>query len=187
MVSMETKYAGIKVAISAVRGSGKTTLLLGLVKALRDKGLEVKGVIEAGIFEGDKKIAIEMIDLNTGESRLLAKLAGETKTDLQFGDWTFYRETFHWANNRIVQADTMDVFVLDEVGPLELKKKCGLQTGLEVMASNVFGLGIMTVRPKCLNALKDRFANIVVYSLKSWEKESLKKELLRIAMLAITL
>jgi nucleoside-triphosphatase THEP1 len=169
-------------ALSGVRGSGKTSLLMDLVKALRNHGLTVKGVLEWGIFEGDKKVAIEVLDLAVEESRILARLAEEMTTDLQFGDWTFFPDTFDWANERLMKVDTADAFILDEVGPLELDQGKGLQAGLAVMSTRAYRMGIMTIRPKCLEMVYDLFPNIIVYSMSKWEKETLLNELLRIAL-----
>jgi nucleoside-triphosphatase THEP1 len=179
---MGNVFSCIRVAVCGERGCGKTSMLMDLVKALRNHGLTVKGTLEAGIFEGDEKVAIEVMDLAAGESRLLARSADETITELQFGDWTFYTQAFDWANERLAKMNNMDVFVLDEIGPLELNQGCGLQAGLDVMAGNNYNMGIVTVRPKCLEALVNHFPDLTVYSLPLWEGESLINELLRIAI-----
>jgi nucleoside-triphosphatase THEP1 len=181
MLVMDNKFYGLRIAISGVRGSGKTTFLIDLVKKLTGSGLEVQGVLEAGIFEDDKKVAIEVIDLAAGESRILARLSTEETTKLQFGDWTFFPEAFEWANERLMETNNPDVFILDEVGPLELRQGMGLQAGLKVMTSKTYGLGIMTVRPKCLTKVNRLFPDAKTYSLNRWGKEPLLNELFRIA------
>ncbi|MDY6868151.1 MAG: nucleoside-triphosphatase [Chloroflexota bacterium] len=179
---MDTIREGTRIAIAGFRESGKTSLLIDFVKGLREWNLEVQGVIEAGIFEGDRKVAIEVMDLAAGESRMLAQLSTEVISELQFGDWTFFPAAFEWANERLAKIVEPDVFILDEVGPLELEQGKGLQAGLRSMSAGEYGLGIMTIRPKCLEGVMELFPDLLVYSLNNWDKESLLKDLFRIVI-----
>ncbi len=178
---MNMEIKGTQIAIAGIRESGKTSFLFEFIKEVSAYGLQVQGVIEAGIFEGNQKVAIEAMDLAAGESRMLARLSSEAATDMHFGDWAFFTETFDWANERLSKVGTPDVFILDEVGPLELRQGRGLQTGLRVMSAREYRIGILTVRPKCLDELMELYPDLMVYSLSNWDKESLLKELFRIA------
>lgn len=68
------------------RGSGKTSLILGLLEECQNQPLRIAGVISPGVFEGEQKIAIEMIDLVSRDGRLLAALRDEEEAGMQFGD-----------------------------------------------------------------------------------------------------
>lgn len=181
MFVMNMKHKGTRIAIEGARESGKTSLLIDLVKCFREFDLEVQGILEAGIFEGNKKVAIEVMDLAAGESRVLAQLSTEAKTELQCGDWSFFPEIFDWANERLAKIDTTDAFILDEVGPIELEQGGGLQMGLQVMSTRDYHMGIMSIRPKCLEAAKDLFPDLTVYSMTEWDTKPLLNELFRIA------
>lgn len=165
------------------RGSGKTALMIELVKAIRGGGLTVEGVLSQGIFEDNEKIAVEIVDLTSGSSRLMAKLAEIEQTELQYGDWSFFPEAIDWANQRLSAVQSPNVFILDEVGPLELEIGSGLQVGLDILKRGHFNLGILTARPKCIDGLKARFPDIEIYWLKSWNQETLIDKLFRIAKL----
>jgi len=178
---MDDKLTPKRVVISGVRGTGKTSLIMGLIKEFQCQGIDVKGVLSPGVFDGEEKIAIEMIDLAAGESRLFARLAEEATTTLQFGDWAFSQETIQWANQRLSLIESADVLVVDEIGPLELDMNRGLHTGLDLLASDIYRLAVITVRPKCLTALSERLHSLSVYSLSQWGAEALKTEILRIA------
>jgi len=169
-----------RVVISAVRGAGKTSLIMAIVKAFQCQGIDVKGVVTPGVFDGEKKIAIEISDLTAGESRVFARLAEETTTALQFGDWSFSQETIDWANQRLSAIKSAEVLVIDEIGPLELDMNSGLQAGLDLLASDIYHLAVITVRPKCLKALSELLPSMTVYPLSQWEPETLKNEILRI-------
>ncbi len=181
IVSMNTQMIKKQVVISALRGSGKTSLMMAFIRAIRRQGMDVKGVLSPGVFESDKKIAIETIDLATGESRILARLAEETTTDLQFGDWAFYQDVFDWINQRLSMVESTDILVVDEIGPLELDMKRGLQAAMDLLSSNKYRLGIITARPKCLEVLSEYFPLLQVYSLSFWQTDALIDEMLRIA------
>ena len=162
------------------RGSGKTALMIELVKAFREGGLTVEGVLSPGIFEDNKKIAVEIVDLKSDSSRLIAKLAGIEQTGLRYGDWSFFQEAIDWANQQLSAVQNPDVFILDELGPLELDVGIGLQVGLDVLKHGHFDLGILTARPKCIDALNAHFPNIKIYRLNSWDQEALINKFLRI-------
>lgn len=165
------------------RGSGKTALMIELVKAFREGGLMVEGVLSPGIFEVKEKIAVEIVDLRSGSSRLMAKLSEIEQTRLQYGDWSFFQEAFNWANQRLSAVQKPDVFILDEVGPLELEIGSGLKVGLDVLKRGYFDLGILTVRPKCVDSLKALFPDIEIYWLNSCDQEAIINKLIRIVML----
>ena len=162
-------------------GSGKTSLIADLVKEFRRAGLKVEGVISQGVFDGDQKIAIEIADLGRGDSRLLAKLASESPSELNLGDWAFIQESIEWANRRLGMIREADVLILDELGPLEFDLNNGFQVGLKCMAEEKYQLGIMTVRPKCIGALEDLFPDIEVLWVNGQERETLLDQALRIA------
>jgi nucleoside-triphosphatase THEP1 len=180
---MESSIGRTQIAISGLKGSGKTSFLFTLVDALNDEGLSVSGVLCPATFDGNKKVAIEMVNIATGERRILARLAVEEPTDLQFGDWAFLQETIDWGNTCLSEIESTDVLILDEVGPLELEQGQGVQAGMDMMTRGRYHVGIMSVRPKCLQKLTAFFPKAKVYTLVSWRHEALINEILRIVTL----
>jgi len=166
-----------------MRGSGKTTFLIKLVNVLCVEGNQVKGILSPAVFEGGRKVAIELVDLATDVRRVFARLAKETRSDLQFGDWAFFEETINWGNACLSKIRFTDVLVVDEIGPLELDLGCGFQAGLDQLADGNYRVGILSIRPKCEEALLSRFQEMKVYSLADWTSEDLINELFRIAFI----
>jgi nucleoside-triphosphatase THEP1 len=162
------------------RGSGKTSLIMSLVGILQSQATRIAGVISPGIFEGEQKIAIEMIDLVSREGRLLAVLRGEKEAGLQFGDWSFFEETLDWANERLKKSPTCDILILDEVGPLELDFNQGLQQGLKKMAEGEYKLGMISLRPKCTEAIQRLYPGIELLYLEAKDREVIKDKVFRI-------
>ena len=184
MYSMESSIDLVQIAISGLKGSGKTSFLLALWEALEDEGLSVSGILSPAVYDGRRKVAIEMVDLESGDRRVLARLAAdvETPVDLCFGDWAFFTETITWGNECLSKIESTDVLILDEIGPLELELGQGLQAGLDQLTGGRYRLGVMTVRPKCVNQLVTKFPGTKVYSLISWQRDALIKEILRIVL-----
>lgn len=162
-----------RLAIIGERGCGKTSLILNLVEAFQKRGLAVAGIVSIGIFEQGEKVAIEVVDLMNGTSRLLARLRKEVVTDLQFGDWSFYPETFDWANQKLASIKHMELLIVDEIGPLELEQGGGFKVGLSLFEKGDFHLGIMTARQKCVEALQNRLTTLQLFSMASWNNNML--------------
>lgn len=183
MVGMESSTNGVQIAIMGMRGSGKTTFLLNLVNVLREEGIRVKGILSLAVFEDGRKTAIELVDLATDARRVFARLAKEARSTLQFGDWAFFEEAISWGNVCVSRIGFTDVLVIDEIGPLELDLGYGFQAGLDQLVDGHYRVGILSIRPKCEEALLSRFPGIKVYSLAEWTSEDLINEIFRIAFI----
>jgi nucleoside-triphosphatase THEP1 len=162
-----------QLALIGERGCGKTSFILDLVEAFQKSGVAMAGIVSIGIFEQGEKVAIEVVDLMSGESRLLARIQKEVETDLRFGDWSFFPETFEWANQQLGSISQTDLLILDEIGPLELDQGSGFQDGLSLFEKGNFHLGILTARPKCVVALQNRLTNLKLFLMTSWDKNEL--------------
>ncbi len=163
------------------RGTGKTALILEFVDAYQNSDLTMAGVISPGIFEGSQKIAIELIHLPSRQGRMLAVLRDKQERETEFGDWSFIEGTFDWANQRLQAVSSCDLLILDELGPLELDFNQGLQAGLALLAKGEYQLGVLSLRPKCAAAIKERFPEIELLDLDSLGFPVIKRTLFRIA------
>lgn len=160
---------------------GKTTLILKIVHELQKKHLGIAGLVSPGIFDGEQKVAIELVDLTSWESRLLARLTAEEETDLRFGDWSFSEETLQWGNQMLAHLPKRDVLVLDEIGPLELDLNQGLRKGLQTLAEHEFQLGLITLRPRCVERVVGLFPDIELFSMDLLDAKLIEKQIIRIA------
>lgn len=178
---MDNNLIPSTIGLVGERGSGKTQFVIELIKTYRDAGLRVEGIFCPGIFHNGEKVAIEMVDLSNGHSRLLARLATDSEGDFQHGDWAFYQETFDWGNQIIKTIVDPDVVVIDELGPLELSLNQGLVAGLELMKHGTFKICFTTARPKCENALAANIPGIDILHLASLNQNTFIEDMLRIA------
>ena len=97
--------------------SGKTNLCLGIYKLALEARVRVAGVISPAVFEGDKKTAIDALDLKSGNRKRLAELKTSHQTDLETERWAFYSEVVDWGNKMLEEAVPCDLLLIDEFGP----------------------------------------------------------------------
>jgi nucleoside-triphosphatase THEP1 len=144
--------------LSGPIGAGKTTLCQHLAEQVRGRGLDVGGILAPAVIEGGRKAGIEVVDLGTGERRLLAR----TDRDLGgvcVGRYSFDACTLAWAVELCARALTTDALVfVDEIGPLELERKQGLASLVPMLAQPRAGTTVVIVRDGLIDALRARVA-----------------------------
>ncbi len=67
--------------------SGKTNLCLDIYQLAQEARIRVGGVISPAVFEGDKKTAIDVLDLISGTRKRLAELRTSHQADLETQRW----------------------------------------------------------------------------------------------------
>lgn len=136
--------------VTGEKGFGKTRWCMDLVEHARTLDLKLCGLISPAIFEGDQKVGIDLLNLNTGERRRLAYRTGDTEGDLRTSDWQMVAETLDWGNSILASIDSCDLFILDEVGPLEFQHGIGLIAGLNILDSCKNFPAVVVIRPSLL-------------------------------------
>jgi nucleoside-triphosphatase len=157
--------------ITGPRGAGKTRWCLRLAEHARLKDLDIRGLVSPPVFEDDQKIGIDLLDLTTGEHRPLAYRKGDFRGDILTSDWQIVAETLQWGNHILEGITHCDVFVLDEVGPLEFDHGVGLAAGLNFVDASVSLPCYVVVRPSLLDAARKRWPWALVLEI-STEAES---------------
>jgi nucleoside-triphosphatase THEP1 len=143
------------VIITGKRGSGKTLWCLELVKQTHFLGLNPSGLVSPAILECDQKVGIDLLDLTSGQRQHLAYRTVDAPGDLQNPNWQMISGTLDWGNSILESIDLCDLFILDEIGPLELEQGIGLMSGLDIIDSRKSFPCFVVVRPALLvNAQK---------------------------------
>ncbi len=101
-------------------GIGKTSILLHVAGALRERGVNVGGMISQEARVGTQRIGFRVIDLETGSEGWLAHINQKTgpivgKYRVNLSDLRMIGVTAILSAIRIA-----DVIIIDEVGPMEL-------------------------------------------------------------------
>ena len=117
--------------------TGKTTWLEARVRELEAAGVPVRGVLAPSVWRDGEKVGIENVLLPSHERVLLATPAGDgCSTGL---GWDFDAATLARVNAHLVElaAGSGDarpgLLVIDEVGPLELRRGGGLTAALALL------------------------------------------------------
>ncbi|MCF7942844.1 MAG: nucleoside-triphosphatase [Spirochaetia bacterium] len=134
--------------ISGDRGSGKTTLTEKFISILQHNGIKVGGIItrSAPTERYVMKDSYDAVDILTGEQHPLLTAAAGAERIKSFGRFILHEDTFSWAASRIEEAiDTCGAIIIDELGPLEIKRE-GYYHIAKKVVSRYKGLILFVVR-----------------------------------------
>ncbi len=103
-------------------GEGKSTLLKHIVRHLKEKGFQPKGIIAEGHWENGTRSGFDMININGGSGIPLCRHYN-TDNWIPLGRFFFSPEAIQYGQDILKQAESNDteVVVLDEIGKFELE------------------------------------------------------------------
>jgi nucleoside-triphosphatase THEP1 len=137
---------------------GKTTYLLHLTEYYQSLGLEVRGILSPAIFHNDKKVGIKVRDIYSGEEH---NLAAKRPVQLpQLPDrlgFIFDDEVINWGKKVLKSSLPTEVFIVDEIGPLELKKDKGWKEAIGQIMLQQYKLGIVVLRESLHELVVDQW------------------------------
>lgn len=145
------------VLVTGIKGSGKTSWCMDLIEHARTLDLKLCGLISPAVFEDGQKVGIDLLDLHSGERRRLACRAGDSGGDLRTTEWQMVAETLEWGNSILENINSFDLFILDELGPLEFEHGMGLMAGLDILDAHKNFPSIVVVRPSLLSLADKRW------------------------------
>jgi nucleoside-triphosphatase len=151
-------FEGYLWIISGEIGAGKTVLCASLIKAFEDLGWQISGLRSPAIMEAGNKTGIAVENLSTKEIRQLA--VHDYKPDGLEDEpihWTFDPQVLMWGNQVFTQAVPTDLLVVDEIGPLEMKREQGWVNALRALDSRQYRQAILVMRPKLLAMSQSRW------------------------------
>lgn len=149
--------SGLLTIVCGPSGSGKTTYCSQYVERARCARLAVAGILEVNEPADGERRRLLARDLRTGMAMLLAELVPPIGDSLRSGRWWFHVATIAWANQVLRGSCPCDVLVVDELGPLELRRGAGLVEALRVLDKREYGEALVTVRPSLLPILTARW------------------------------
>lgn len=107
--------------LTGAPGVGKSTAVIRAARELKDRGLNVGGIVSRELRTNNIRVGFEFIDLNTNDSRVLAYITGNgPKIGKYFVDLTGCRFAAERLSGAIKYSD---VIICDEIGPMELKSR----------------------------------------------------------------
>ena len=138
--------------------TGKTTFLRSLADYYKSLGLEVRGILSPAVFHEGKKVGIKVQDIHTGEERYLAarrpvkipRLNGKL-------NFVFDETVVNWGRTVLRHSVPTEVFIVDEIGPLELKKGRGWKEAIGQIMLQQYTLGIVVLRESLHDMVRDHW------------------------------
>ena len=124
--------------ISGERGAGKSATCqraLGLARAA--------GYSCAGLLTLPDGVDLVVVDVSNGERRTLTVSEG----GLRQGRYLFDPKVLAWGARVLERALPCDLFVVDELGPLEFERGQGWGGALDLLRRGQYDLALVVVRP----------------------------------------
>jgi nucleoside-triphosphatase len=107
--------------ITGAPGVGKSTVVIRAASALKDRGVNVGGIVSRELRTNHIRVGFEFIDLITNDKRVLASINGNgPKIGKYFVDLAGCRFAAEKLSGAIKNSD---VIICDEIGPIELKSR----------------------------------------------------------------
>ncbi len=165
--------------LTAEIGAGKTTFCAALAEQARAAGWDVAGILCPPVFENGIKTGIRAQNLRTKESRPLAVAASfdlrPSTFDLSLGNWFFDPAVIAWGNEILAAAPPCDLFLVDELGPLELMRGEGWFHAIEALRGQNYQVGVAVVRPSLLQTAQSLFPHAQILRLPASPADLLRR------------
>lgn len=151
--------------ITGPSGSGKTTHCAAIAAAARQAGKLISGLLSPAVFDGDQKIAIDLVSVASGDRRRLAQRDALPSPAVRVGWWHMDPAVLRWANAQLRAVAPQDTLILDELGPLEFEQGEGFYEGLRLLDAGAYNEAIVVIRPRLLKAALSRWPHATVLDL----------------------
>jgi nucleoside-triphosphatase len=139
--------------LTGAPGVGKTTVVLRVAQALKERGVNVGGVVSRELRTNNARTGFEFIDLATNDRVVLASVIGNGP---RVGKYFVNLSGCHFAADRLTNAlVTSEVIICDEIGPMELKSKEFVDTVKNLL--NTDKKVIVVMHQKLEHPLTDEF------------------------------
>ncbi len=162
--------------LTAPSGAGKTTFCRALAEQARAAGWDVAGILSPPVFENGEKVGILAQNLRIGEthqlaqcstSRLPLSTSHSPTSHLSLGQWLFSHSVLAWGNDLLAHSLPADLFIVDELGPLELIRGEGWVNAFEALRSGEYKIGLVVIRPELVETARRLFPASQVIPLDS--------------------
>lgn len=146
---------GAIVLLTGGRRAGKTTLLLAVREAALRAGLSAGGMLSLARFDGENKVGIDVLDVASGARHPLAIASAEPRGPIHTGHYTFDADGMAAGLEFARAGQRSDLFIVDELGPLELVRGEGWAPALPLIRARQFGAALVVVRPELIDRARD--------------------------------
>lgn len=137
--------------------SGKSTLVLKLSEKLKSMNISIGGLITPELKD-QNRYGFEIIGISSGKRKILALEKSRTseKSKYKLGKYIVFTENFVEIFEEEIK-NPKDVFIIDEVGPMEIPSRKIQGSFLEELKKSEIKTAIITVKKDMVQEIKDFF------------------------------
>jgi nucleoside-triphosphatase THEP1 len=154
------------VLLTGARQTGKSTLCRKLVYRLRENGYQVSGLLTRRTGSHD----LEVTEIHTASTYPLT-LPFDPQAERHLGQFLFSREAVERSNKALDSCFPTQVFILDELGPLEFTYHKGWVKVFRMLPEKQYRTAIIVIRPELLGQAIDAFC-ATVYTVVNVREEN---------------
>jgi len=140
--------------------SGKTTTLRRWLRAWDGRGWTVGGVVSDAIRYDDRKIGYDIRDVRSGRSWTAIRNAGAMDS-VKIGRYHIDTRKLYEAAAAARSTPDCDMFVIDEIGPLELERQIGFRELLDHVLRERCCSVTIVLRRSMLTSFFDHYRSLV--------------------------
>ena len=133
------------VILTGERGVGKSTVCRKTIDLAQAKRYTCGGVLTLS-HSNDVR---DVYDVHSAHTRRLT-LEPDARDGVILGRFCFDPATLAWGNDVLNHATPCNLFVVDELGPLEIERQRGWVKAFDVLREATFTLALVVVRPELL-------------------------------------
>lgn len=171
IISPVNDYRGKLLLLTGPSGSGKTSLCLQVIQTAQRTARQLSGVVSPGVFVYGQKKAIMVQAVHSGETFQLARPVcaahPQDTTSLRTPAWSFDPDAVAWGNQILANALPADMFIIDELGPLEWLQNSGWTAAFPAIDSRQYHLCLLVTRPELLEVALTRWPDASALSIAS--------------------
>ena len=153
------------IILSGPRAAGKTSLIQKTLAHLQNENLDIAGILSLPVEEEGIKIAIDGLDLRSGETRRLAVRNSGSSGSLVTRQWLFDPRAMQWADSILAISTPCELLVVDELGILEFERSQGWLAGLTAVDNGLYTAAIAVIRPELLAQARARWPKSVTVEI----------------------
>jgi nucleoside-triphosphatase len=143
--------------VTGILGGGKTTFCQVLIRQAQKAGWRIAGVLSPPVFEGDRKVGIDLLDLSTGQRKRLANTREGEGDGPQTIRWAFDGDALAWGNAVLGDVPNCDLLIVDELGPLEFERGEGWLNGFSAVDAGEYKFAVIVIRPQLVERALEKW------------------------------
>ncbi|MGM0620525.1 MAG: nucleoside-triphosphatase [Bacteroidota bacterium] len=158
---------------------GKTTFVKHLIDRLKQKNIRIGGIYSEKIFENDKKVGYDLVNIKNKESKIF--LRKNNNSTEKIGDFSIFHEAIREGNEILKPENNSDehIVIIDEVGLLELNGN-GWATRLNELTKHMNHHLLIAVRDEFAERIirKWNFKNLHIYNVSENNKHPVAEKII---------